>query len=102
MPLEVLDFGKIAGIFGLKVRILVGRFTISILSMKVLGRSKDVWKCLSCGFLMTCIVARARGSACGFGADDPAGMYLCSGTTCIPKVSAIGYNCGCTCSQRDM
>jgi hypothetical protein len=63
VPFEILDLGKVTGIFGLEICILVGRLSFSILGMKVLSTGKDMWKSLSCSLLVMCIVMGAKDSS---------------------------------------
>jgi hypothetical protein len=62
MTFKILDLGKISGIFGLEVSVLVGRFSLCILGMKVLGTGKDMQENLSSCLLVTCIVTLAKDS----------------------------------------
>jgi hypothetical protein len=74
MTFIILDLEKITGIFGLEVSVLVGRFSLCILGMKVLSTSKDMQESLSSCLLVTCIVMGAKDSTGTLGANDPAGI----------------------------
>jgi hypothetical protein len=74
MLLEILDFSKITGIFGLEVCILVGRFSLSIFSMKVLCTGKYMRESLSSSLLVTGIVTGANDSSSTLGANYSAGL----------------------------
>jgi hypothetical protein len=74
MTFEILDLGKITGIFGLEVSILVGRFSLCILGMTVLSTGKDMRESLSSCLLVTCIVMGAKDSMGTLGSNDLAGI----------------------------
>jgi hypothetical protein len=74
MTFKILDLGKIAGIFGLKVSVLVGRFSLCILGMKAFSTGKDMRESLSSCLLVTCIVTGAKDSMGTLGANDLAGI----------------------------
>jgi hypothetical protein len=74
MTFKILDLGKITGIFGLEVSILIGRFFLCILGMKVLITDKDMRESLSSCLLVTCIVTGAKDSMGTLGTYDPAGI----------------------------
>ncbi len=61
MTFKILDLGKIAAIFGLEVSILlVGKFSLCILGMKVFSTGKDMRESLSSCLLVMCIVTEAK------------------------------------------
>jgi hypothetical protein len=74
MAFKILDLGKITGIFRLEVSILVGRFSLCILGMKVLSPGKYMQESLSSCLLLTCIVTGAKVSMGTLRANDPAGI----------------------------
>ncbi len=74
MTFKILDLGKITGIFGLEVSVLVGRFSLCILGMKVLSTGKDMWESLSSCLLVMFIVTGAKDSTGTLGANNPAGI----------------------------
>jgi hypothetical protein len=75
MMFKILDLGsKITSIFGLEVSVLVGRFSVCILGMKVLSTGKDMRESLSSCLLVMCIVMGAKDSTGTCGANDPAGI----------------------------
>jgi hypothetical protein len=76
MTFKILDLGKITGIFGLEVSVLVGRSPLCILGMKVLSTGKDMQERLSSCFLVTCIVTGDKDSMGTLGANDPAGIKI--------------------------
>jgi hypothetical protein len=92
MLLETLDCSMVAGIFGLEVCMLVGRFSLSILSMKVLSTCKYVWESLSSSLLVTCIVTGANDSMGILGANDPAGIYFSLRLASCSKVATCCFN----------
>ena len=74
MMFKILDLGKITGIFGLEVSVLLRRLSFCILGIKVLSTGKDMQESLSSCLLVTCIVTGAKDSTGTLGANDPAGI----------------------------
>ncbi len=92
MPFETLDLGKVTGIFGLELCILVGRLSFSILGMKVLGTGKDMWESLSCSLLVMCIVTGAKDSPGTLWANYSVGIDFSHRPTSCTKVATCCYD----------
>jgi hypothetical protein len=76
MMFKILDLCKITGIFGLEVSVLVGRFSLCILGMKVLRTGEDMQESLSGCLFVTCIVTGAKDSMGTLEANDPEGIIF--------------------------
>ncbi len=79
-----LDLGKITGIFGLEVSVLVGRFSLCILGMKVLSTGKDMQESLSSCLLVMCIVMGAKKSTGTLGENDPEALISATDRQVVP------------------
>jgi hypothetical protein len=85
-----LDLCKITNIFGQEVNVLVGRFSLGIHSMRVLGTCIYMQESLSRILLVTYIVTGANDSTGILGANDPAGIYFVSSNREIaPKYQLV-------------